>query len=353
MQSHLPTPVVKFLTSFSFLLFAAISMFWVLWAYPPTKNYERLQIFQRNDADKKPAAMPMAQKAAPAAKRQISIQEDPIAAPTPTTAVAGTPLGKEGAKGGVAGKDAAGEDKKTMTPEHREQLESAMKLVDTGKPTEAVPILTKLLAEDPNNEMALVELGMIHLLDFKDAASSLPFLEKALRVNPTNQVVMTEVLGAYEEMGQPDGGMAFLQQLHEEQPQNKELAYGIGKSYIEMGESSKALPFLADAAKDGTNSQAVEKYGQALIANGSPEEGLDVIRTLVDKAVEKQKNGDYASEPDQGAEKIAMARLKVAMALHDQKMPEYEQELAEAKKLLKTDEAFGAVLEKLRRDTFL
>lgn len=355
---HTPnSSMVKCVTSLSFLLVSLVSIYTALWVYPPQKNYSWSQWFHRTPTVKiksgpavpiqihpaqlaaHPAQLAMTEKM----ERESLSSSETVAAPTRTTTTASS---------GSAG---AGSAAATPT-QFKEELESAMKLVDTGKPADAVPILTKILEKEPNNEMALVELAMIHLLDFKDPAASVPLLEKAVRVNPGNQVVMSEMLGAYEEMGQPETGMNILQQMYEEQPQNRELAYGIGKSYSDMGENSRALPFLAEAAKDGKNIMAMEQFAHATAATGSVDDAVDIYRSIVDKEIENQKSGLYASEPDQGVEKVALARMAAAHALMEQAQQSgventeaAQEQMAEIGKLAPTPEAKAELFEKFRR----
>lgn len=354
---HTPnSSMVKCVTSLSFLLVSLVSIYTTLWVYPPQKNYSWSQWFHRTPTAKaKPGPTPPSQvhstqiaaHPAPHAMTEKAERETPSstdkAAPAARTATASS---------GSAGVGAAA----AAPTQFKEELESAMKLVDTGKPADAVPILTKILEKEPNNEMALVELAMIHLLDFKDPAASVPLLEKAVRVNPGNQVVMSEMLGAYEEMGQPEAGMNVLQQMYEEQPQNRELAYGIGKSLSDMGDNSKALPFLADAAKDGKNIMAMEQFAHATAATGSVDDAVDIYRSIVDKEIENQKSGVYASEPDKGVEKVALARMAAAHALMEQAQQSgventeaAQEQMAEIGKLAPTPEAKAELFEKFRR----
>ena len=357
---HTPnSSMAKCVASFSFLLLSLLSIWTVLWIYPPQKEYRWMQWMQRTpSATMKPTiATQSAQQTAVnsrhshhlAAKQPDATPESATLSPAAPATPARTVSASTGSSTGIA---------PTATPtQFKEELESAMKLVDTGKPAEAVPLLNKILEKEPNNEMALVELAMIQLLDFKDPAASVPLLERALRVNPGNQVVMSEMLGAYEEMGQPDVGMGIVQQMYEDQPQNRELAFGIGKSFADMGDNAKALPYLADAAKDGKNVDAMEQYGRALSATGSPDEALDIYRGIVEKEEENQKSGAYANEPNQGKDKVALARMTVAHALMSQEggdnreqiQEQVQEQMAAIEKIATTEEAKKELFEKFRR----
>jgi tetratricopeptide (TPR) repeat protein len=353
---HTPNAsLVKCVASFSFLLLSLSSILIVLWVYPPQKEYHWSQWFQRAPAGKSKSAIFVPGKDQPAEVAAIPRSTSPVVVDHLSSAEDSTPShGPARATGATAGSsDTTVASSSAVPTQFKEELDAAMKLVDTGKPAEAVPILTKILEKEPNNEMALVELAMIQLLDFKDPAASVPLLERALRVNPGNQVVMAEMLGAYEEMGQGEAGMAIVEKMYEEQPQNRELAFGIGKSHADMGDYAKALPYLADAAKDSKNLVALEQYGRAMAATGSPDEAMDIYRSIVDKEVENQKNGVYAGEPDQGKEKIALARMTVAHALMAQEGVDnkeaIQEQLAEIEKTVPTEEAKAELFEKFRR----
>ena len=342
------TSMVKCIASFSFLLLSLGSIFTVLWVYPPQKEYRWAQWFQRGPAANGKVAPAVAQPAeiAVAPKRVAPVVASNTPAPDeapPVAAPAARTVPAPGEPGSVAG---------AAPTQFKVELESAMKLVDTGKPADAVPILNKILEKEPTNEMALVELAMIQLLDFKDPAASVPLLERALRVNPGNQVVMSEMLGAYEEMGQPDVGTNLVQQMYEEKP-SKELANAIGKSLLDSGDPAKALTYLADGTKDSKDVAGREQYARALAATGAGEEAVEIYRSNVEIEKENQKSGVYASEPDQGKEKIALAQMAVVQALIVQDGAENKEAaqelLLEIEAYAKTDEAKADLAEKFRR----
>ena len=56
-------------------------------------------------------------------------------------------------------------------------------LVDNGNPKQALAILDKILAQNPSNKDALVEVAYIHLIDFKDPEKGLENLLALLKKN--------------------------------------------------------------------------------------------------------------------------------------------------------------------------
>ena len=53
-----------------------------------------------------------------------------------------------------------------------------MRLVDAGRPGEAIGLLEKILQNDPTNEAALTELGMVYLIDLKEPELAIGYLER-------------------------------------------------------------------------------------------------------------------------------------------------------------------------------
>ena len=65
-------------------------------------------------------------------------------------------------------------------------MESITSDIDRGQWQKALGHLEKLLAREPMNEEALVEISMIHLLDRKDPGAAIPYMKRALAINAGN-----------------------------------------------------------------------------------------------------------------------------------------------------------------------
>ena len=204
-------------------------------------------------------------------------------------------------------------------------LSDAMSLVDQGNHQSATKILEKILKADPRNEMALVEMGMIHLIDLKAPQSAISYLQSALSVNPSNKVVLSELVGIYDELGQTGAGLSYLQQLYDENPENSDLASGIGQVLAGQDRLQEALPFLEKSAENGQSGAALTDLADAYSQTGNKEKSLETYQKVIDLEIERLESGYYANDPNGGKDNLAMAYMdKIAELIQQNKKSEAE-----------------------------
>ena len=204
-------------------------------------------------------------------------------------------------------------------------LSEAMSLVDQGDHQAATKILEKILEADPRNEMALVEMGMIQLIDLKSPQNAVYYLQSALRVNPSNRVVLAELIGIYDELGQTSTGLGYLQQLYDETPDNAALAAGIGQALAGQGRLQEALPFLEKSAEDSQSGVALTDLADAYSQTGNKEKSLETYQKVIDLERERLDSGYYANDPKGGKDNLAMAYMdKIAELIQQNKHAEAE-----------------------------
>lgn len=141
----------------------------------------------------------------------------------------------------------AGSPGDLMSRPMSEALGKAIELVDKGQAEAAIPILEEHLARNPNDVQALVELGMIYMIDLKQPGDALGYLQKALVVNPGDDIVAAEVIGLYSELGQADQGMSFIGDLYKKNPGSASLAMGMGQMLASSGRDNEAVEYFEKA----------------------------------------------------------------------------------------------------------
>ncbi len=131
-----------------------------------------------------------------------------------------------------------------------EELKKAIELVDGGNPDDALAILEKIINRDPKNERALIEVSMIHLIDYKDAAAAIPWLERTLQVNPSNRLVLAELAAICAEQDSVEHCMQFMQSLQKDaSPKDASfLSLGIGQMLLSDGRGDEAVGYIENAA---------------------------------------------------------------------------------------------------------
>ncbi len=179
-----------------------------------------------------------------------------------------------------------------MSSDSKELIQKALHLVNEDKPDEARRLLEKVLGEDPNNEEALTQLALIHILDFKDESAAQPLLEKALKINPENKTALAELVEIYAD--REDGtGVKLLQNIYEKNADNSNLALGIGQVLIESNPKA-AIPYLE---KGGD--RALTDLGEAYSLSGDHVKALETHQhqeDVLNNKIQAGEGGEYAKE---------------------------------------------------------
>jgi tetratricopeptide (TPR) repeat protein len=159
-------------------------------------------------------------------------------------------------------------------------------LIDSGKIAEGAKVLEEILAKDPRNDAALVELAMVQLLDFKQPDQALALMQRALEITPGNPVVISTVVSLFEEQGRSEEGLAYLKELNEKTPGHADLTYGMGQLLAISGKAQEAIPYMEKAAQSSVyQARAYRDLAEVYANSGSPEKSLEYY----DKAIESQQ----------------------------------------------------------------
>ncbi len=195
-------------------------------------------------------------------------------------------------------------------------LQRAMQLIDAGQWREAESILLDILAKDPRDEGALVEMAMLLLIDKHDSRAAQPYLERALEVNPDNEAAVQELLGVYEETRNWEQGLAFLRSMQDDPRKSGYVDYGIGSALVSMGRPAEAVGPLQKAVYEYGYKEYTARQGlaEALVDAGRVDEGIREYQQIID--------GPY--KPNQ----VRVAKIRIASALIE------KQQFAEARRIL-------------------
>lgn len=193
-------------------------------------------------------------------------------------------------------------------------MEQALKLVDEGKAAEAEGMFLQVLQEDPNNQTALSELAMIHLIDKKDPQGAMPYLEQVVRLNPDNQAMVNELINAAHQTGRIDETLQFLQTLPG--AENGVVEAGMGKAYQSIGDAAKAIPHYEKALQTGAGDreQVLESLGDAYLQTGDFGKALGTFQDGISAAKE---NMERDPRNPMAKETFNMMRIKAATVALD------------------------------------
>ena len=254
---------VGFLGSFA-LLIGALLIFVLLLVNSSTDD-------PPDDDNHQEAQVTPTQHSAPAPK--IAVIEEPIVEqPTATKSVTEPVADSKTATGGPADQT----DK---------LIKQAVALIDGGDPETALDILEKILDDQPTNERALIEVSMIHLIDYRNSRAAVPYLERAFKVNPNNRMVLAELIGSYSEHDTIDTGINYLQSL-QEKTNNESSAYislGIGQLLLDDDREEEALPHLEKAVDGMPNSpELLSSLAHTHSAAGNSDKAVETYRKAIE-----------------------------------------------------------------------
>jgi len=249
----------EFLSSMVFLIFSLFTSFTVFLVYKPTRSFN-VEV-KETVAENKPVKTKSVQAIAEHAPEKPKVPEKNNAIPVQTASVA-----------------------RTNTSESNDLVKRAIELVNQSQVGEARQLLEKVLQENPDHEEALVQLGLIHLLDLKDEKVAQTYFEKILTINPDNKVALTELVDIYADRA--DGaGVKYLESLYEKNP-NTSIAMGIGQVLIENNPVA-AIPYLEKGGEPALND-----LGEAYVMSGNHAKALETFQVQEEKARARLQNAD-------------------------------------------------------------
>ena len=145
-----------------------------------------------------------------------------------------------------------------------EKIQHALDLCNQNKFDEALPILEKLVIEEPQNSEAWRTLAQIHWLHYRETEKAFNELIEALKCNPRNiwaLVLMGNLLS--KERNDIEHAKQYYDKVLEYHPDNAIAINNIGATYMERQDYEGALPYLKRALAID-DSYANSYYGLAL-----------------------------------------------------------------------------------------
>ena len=158
-------------------------------------------------------------------------------------------------------------------------------------------------------------MGMIHLIDMKSPEGAVGYLKNALEVNPDNKVVISELVGVFDELGQGQEG-ARTCRTTQRKPGNPTLAM---ESRCRRSKPlNEALPYLEKSAEDGRSMMAVTDLADAYSRAGHGDKALDTYQRAISLEQEKFANGFYSQDENAGRKTFAAHADHLSELLHRQ-----------------------------------
>lgn len=134
----------------------------------------------------------------------------------------------------------------TQKEKENEMAVAGLKKLEEGDPEGGVELLKEVLKENPRHEISLEELAL-HYMN-KDPETAKNYLNRLLQINPENPVAVFELGRIWEKEGGEERVEALLQELNNEYPQSGMVSYALAQSLSMLGREDEALSHFEKAA---------------------------------------------------------------------------------------------------------
>lgn len=165
----------------------------------------------------------------------------------------------------------------------------ALSLQRTGKMSESIPLLRKVVAKQPGNAAASINLGMA-LSHTQQASAALPLLQHAVALAPGDVTAHQNLAAALMQLNQFDDAIVEVRAALHLAPDSPQLLYDLGFAYKMQDDAANAIPQL-EAAQRLDPQQAESPYllGVLYMQTGRYE---DAARELKIALTLRPENGD-------------------------------------------------------------
>ncbi len=159
-----------------------------------------------------------------------------------------------------------------------DRFERAQALIRQRAYAEAIPALDALLAEDPENAVALLSLANA-LSHTGDRQRALETLQRVIALDPTREQPYLAAAKLLRELGRRDEALQLVQAVVAMQPESPEILLSLGDAYLEDERFAEAEGWFRKAvAADPHSMTAAAGLGNCLNRAGRLTEALEVLR---------------------------------------------------------------------------
>ena len=138
-------------------------------------------------------------------------------------------------------------------------LSIARNMLNKGDAAGAISVLKRTLQDDPQNAEIKFWLGKAFYTqaDYQGAIENLSLVNDKFAVNSNAEIQIVQMLGlAYYISGRLAEAIPYLEKITQRQPENSEIAYALGVSYIQTRQPAKSRDTFAKLFNVQTNSGA-------------------------------------------------------------------------------------------------
>lgn len=166
--------------------------------------------------------------------------------------------------------------------EMRGLLEEAEKAYDDALYPQSEALCNTIIESYPNAYPAYNLLGMIYAAKDGQQGRAISYLERSLAISPKQTAVYNAIGSIYNQMGQPDDAIAYLEKGMKREPDNYELNFNMGMTYlVSKRDANKAIGYFMEARKKKPENDKLEYLiGLSYFVKGDNSMALDSVTRL-------------------------------------------------------------------------
>ncbi len=181
--------------------------------------------------------------------------------------------------------DLSGPDPKDRVPV-LQGLDQATDLMNAGEFRKAIPVLRRLLPQDPGNPLIYQHLGLC-LQEVGDFAAALGVYESAIAAGADSDRTWAELGEVSVRLGNLERGIEAMRRSSEINPRNLDNLANLANAYLQSGQPAEAASAIqAILAQNPRHGQAHNLQGVLHIQAGRP----DLARVEFEKALDGDPN---------------------------------------------------------------
>jgi Flp pilus assembly protein TadD len=160
------------------------------------------------------------------------------------------------------------EDFYERSASNHEQFKKAQQAFDKKKYAESTTRLKKILAGDPSDFQSWTELGTVYLLEHRLVEAEMAYVH-ATELRPRYFLALRNLGWLKIWRKDFEGAIPVLTRAVEVKPTSADVNYYLGEAYLQVGQGSKAVPYLDAALKLDPIGKAEVHLRLAALYNGA------------------------------------------------------------------------------------
>lgn len=201
---------------------------------------------------------------------------------------------------------------------HDPRITRAQELLRDGRKDAAIELFEEVLRENPNDEAALMELGLVFSHDPKQRGRAVQLFEKAIDLDPENEFAMEDLARIRIEEGGEEAGKEAMGKLAAKYPDSAAAAMMYGRSLLAEGDVTAAVTYLEKAAQNPVISESANSaLAEAYRRSGNEKKAAEIQEKVIQAEQEfyERHKDDKNDVPEYVGNELVSKKVDLARSL--------------------------------------